>query len=53
MSLGVAIAYFIFFIIADETQGSNLMLTKVLMWVPNLACIALGTFLFRRATKRA
>ncbi|MCH1421156.1 MAG: LptF/LptG family permease, partial [Akkermansiaceae bacterium] len=53
MSLGVAVAYFLFFIIADETQGSNLMLTKVLMWAPNLACIALGTFLFRRATKRA
>ncbi|MDA7507325.1 LptF/LptG family permease [Akkermansiaceae bacterium] len=53
MSLGVAVAYFIFFIIADETQGSNLMLTKVLMWIPNLACLTLGTFLFRRATKRA
>ncbi|MDF1710764.1 MAG: LptF/LptG family permease [Akkermansiaceae bacterium] len=53
MSLGVAVAYFLFFIIADETQGSSLMLTKVLMWVPNLACLAFGIFLFRRATKRA
>ncbi|MDA7868141.1 LptF/LptG family permease, partial [Akkermansiaceae bacterium] len=52
MSLGVAVAYFLFFIIADETQGSSLMLTKVLMWVPNLACLAFGIFLFRRATKR-
>ncbi len=53
MSLGVAIAYFLFFIIADETQGSSLMLTKTLMWIPNLACLAFGIFLFRRATKRA
>ena len=53
MSLGVAVGYFLFFIIADETQGSNLMLTKVLMWVPNLACLAFGIFLFRRASKRA
>lgn len=53
MSLGVAIAYFLFFIIADESQGSSLILTKLLMWVPNLACLAFGIFLFRRATKRA
>ncbi|MFT6862911.1 MAG: lipopolysaccharide export LptBFGC system permease protein LptF [Akkermansiaceae bacterium] len=53
MSLAVAVGYFLFFIIADETQGSNLMLTKSLMWLPNLACLALGIFLFRRATKRA
>lgn len=53
MSLGVAIAYFLFFIIADESQGTNLLLTKALMWLPNLACLAFGIFLFRRATKRA
>lgn len=53
MSLGVAVGYFLFFIIADESQGSNLMMTKSLMWLPNLACLAFGIFLFRRATKRA
>ena len=53
ISLGVAVGYFLFFIIADETKGSNLFLTRVLMWSPNLICLALGIFLFRRATKRA
>jgi lipopolysaccharide export system permease protein len=53
MSLAVAVAYFIFFSIAEETQGSSLVMTKVLFWLPNLACLALGIFLFRRATKRA
>lgn len=53
MSLAVAVGYFLFFIIADESQGSNLLLTKTLMWLPNLICLALGIFLFRRATKRA
>jgi len=53
MSLGVAVGYFLFFIIADETQGTDLLLTKFLLWLPNLVCLALGIFLFRRATKRA
>ncbi|MGC6458683.1 MAG: LptF/LptG family permease [Akkermansiaceae bacterium] len=53
LSLAVAIGYFLFFIIADETQGANLFITKVLMWLPNVVCLGLGIFLFRRATKRA
>jgi lipopolysaccharide export system permease protein len=53
MSLAVAVGYFLFFIIADESQGSHLLLTKALMWLPNVVCLALGIFLFRRATKRA
>lgn len=53
LSLAVAIGYFLFFIIADETQGANLFMTKVLMWLPNVVCLGLGIFLFRRATKRA
>lgn len=53
MSLGVAVGYFLFFIIADETQGSNLALTKFLLWLPNIVCLLLGILLFRRATKRA
>ena len=53
MSLAVAIGYFLFFIIADETQGANLFMTKVLMWLPNGVCLGLGIFLFRQATKRA
>ena len=53
LSLAVAIAYFVFFIIADETQGDDLFITKILLWLPNVACLAFGILLFRRATKRA
>lgn len=53
LSLGVAITYFVFFIIADKSSGDQLLLSKVLLWFPNLACLAFGIFLFRRATKRA
>ncbi len=53
MSLVLAFAYFLFFTIADEIQGSNLLLSKAALWLPNLACLALGIFLFQRATKRA
>lgn len=53
MSLGVAVAYFLFFIIADETMGTNPLMTKFLLWLPNVVCLVLGIFLFRRATKRA
>ncbi len=53
LSLAVAIGYFVFFIIADKTQGDELLITKALLWLPNIACLALGIFLFRRASKRA
>lgn len=53
MSLGVAVGYFLFFIIADETVGGDPLMTRLLLWLPNVVCLALGIFLFRRATKRA
>ena len=53
LSLAIAIAYFVFFIIADKTQGDELLVTKILLWLPNVACLAFGILLFRRATKRA
>ena len=47
-------AYFIFFIIADKNSGNdNLMLTKFLLWLPNLACLAVGILLFRKSSNRA
>lgn len=53
LSLAVAIGYFVFFIIADKTQSDQLLISKLLLWLPNVACLAFGIFLFRRATKRA
>ena len=54
LSLGIAMAYFIFFIIADKNSGNdNLMLTKFLLWLPNLACLAVGILLFRKSSNRA
>jgi lipopolysaccharide export system permease protein len=53
LSLAVAIGYFIFFIVADKSHSGDILITKALLWLPNLACLALGIFLFRRATKRA
>ncbi|MFT6181219.1 MAG: lipopolysaccharide export system permease protein [Akkermansiaceae bacterium] len=53
LSLAVAIGYFIFFIIADKSQSDQLLVTKLLLWLPNVACLAFGIFLFRRATNRA
>ena len=53
LSLVVALGYFLFFTIADESQGNGFMISLILLWLPNLLCIGLGILLFRRATKRA
>ena len=53
LSLVVALGYFLFFTIADETQDGDLLLSQLLLWLPNILCVILGIFLFRRATKRA
>ena len=53
LSLVVALGYFLFFTIADETQGGGLALSQLLLWLPNILCVILGILLFRRATKRA
>jgi len=36
-----------------KETSTGAVLTKVLLWLPNVACLAFGIFLFRRATKRA
>ena len=53
LSLVVALGYFLFFTIADESQGDDLALSQILLWLPNILCVILGILLFRRATKRA
>lgn len=53
LSLVIAFAYFLFFTIADESQGAGPVVAQFLLWVPNILCLLLGIFLFRRATKRA
>lgn len=50
-SLVVAGVYFALLLLAEDLDDFP-VLSSVLMWVPNLLCIALGIFLFRRATKR-
>lgn len=53
LSLVVAFGYFLFFTIAEEVLGEDLLVSQILLWLPNLLCLVLGIFLFRRATKRA
>ncbi len=48
LSLSVAFTYFFFIIMADTFRGNASAYPAVLIWVPNVLFIALGSFLFWR-----
>jgi len=52
MGLIVAVAYFLFVIIANTLRGNPKVHPELLIWVPNVLFIILGLFLFRRLAKQ-
>jgi len=52
MGLIVAITYFFFVIIADTLRGDPKVHPEILIWVPNVLFIVLGTILFRRLARQ-
>src|ERR1700720_2099459 len=52
MGLIVAVAYFLFVIIADPPPGNPKVHPELLIWVPNVLFIILGAFLFRRLARQ-
>jgi lipopolysaccharide export system permease protein len=49
MALIVSLAYFVLFIVAKDLGGNGTPFSFVLVWLPNIICLGLGAFLFRRA----
>ncbi|MDA0768172.1 MAG: LptF/LptG family permease [Verrucomicrobia bacterium] len=52
MSLLVAAVYFSGMLFVDPFEKSSLTLIASLVWLPNVACLLLGVWLFRRASHR-
>jgi lipopolysaccharide export system permease protein len=52
LSLGVATCYFGVILFIDQFSEAPLPLLVGLLWLPNIACLALGLWLFRRASFR-
>ena len=52
MGLIVAVAYFLFVIIADTLRANPKVHPEFLIWVPNVLFIVLGAFLFRRLARQ-
>src|SRR5215471_2849640 len=52
MGLIVAVAYFLFVIIADTLRGNPKVHPELLIWVPNVLFIILGALLFRRLARQ-
>ena len=52
MGLIVAVAYFLFVIIADALRGNPKVHPEFLIWVPNILFIILGALLFRRLARQ-
>src|SRR5712691_2879830 len=52
MGLIVAVAYFLFVIIADTLRGNPKVHPELLIWVPNVLFIILGVLLFRRLARQ-
>jgi len=52
LSLGVAVTYFLFIIIANSLREKPAWQPHLLMWVPNILCITLGGWLFLRMSRR-
>ena len=51
MSLLIGAGYFLFVMLADNIQ-SDARLAVLMLWAPNILCVLLGLFLFRRARFR-
>lgn len=52
VGLMVAVAYFLFVIIADTLRGNPKVHPELLIWIPNILFIVLGAFLFRRLARQ-
>ncbi len=52
LSLAVAAAYFSGMLFLDPLRESPAALTITILWVPNIICLILGAWLFRRASHR-
>jgi lipopolysaccharide export LptBFGC system permease protein LptF len=52
VGLMVAVAYFLFVIIADTLRGNPKVHPELLIWIPNVLFIVLGAFLFRRLARQ-
>ncbi|MEI9893607.1 MAG: LptF/LptG family permease [Chthoniobacter sp.] len=52
LSLGVAVTYFFFIIIANSVRENPHWYPEYLMWVPNILCIGFGSWLFLRMSRR-
>ena len=52
LSLGVAVTYFFFIIIANSVRENPHWHPELLMWLPNLLCIGCGGWLFLRMSRR-
>lgn len=52
LSLGVAVTYFFFIIIANAVRENPRWHPELLMWVPNILCLGFGTWLFVRMARR-
>ncbi len=49
----IAFAYFIAMEVAEEFHEDNPAISPFTVWLPNIVCLALGLFLFRRAAQRS
>ncbi len=49
ISLGVAVTYFFFIIIANSVRENPHWHPELLMWVPNVLCVGFGSLLFIHA----
>ncbi len=52
MGLIVAITYFLFVIIGDTLRSNPKVHPELLVWLPNVLFLVLGTFLFRRLARQ-
>jgi len=52
MSLGVAVIYFFFIIVANSLREKENFHPELLMWLPNVLCIGFGGWLFYRMSRR-
>ena len=52
LSLVIAFVYFLFIIVADTVKANPKMHPELLIWLPNVLFIGLGTILFYRLSRR-
>ena len=52
LSLIIAFTYFFFIIMADTFRGDPGAHPTLLIWIPNILFITLGSFLFWRLSKK-